>query len=221
MGYDIRLIDKNSKKVLKMKTPQYVRGSLMKAEWDEQKQKLIPVKTIETELSVTSNYAKYYYEAAENDKRFYKNNLNKDKKSENLGIKALQDKTALESMSMLYDMIKRISNKYQDKDGNWIISDVEETRTVAYDKKGNVVPLSLVDRLDILKASAIAEKNGKDYEPPFSTIKQEKCIKTVDEGDTNNYWEATAANALLPLYDMLHMATEHLGNKNALWDIDY
>lgn len=158
MGYDIRLIDKNSKKVLKMKTPQYVRGSLMKAEWDEQKQKLIPVKTIETELSVTSNYAKYYYEAAENDKRFYKNNLNKDKKSENLGIKALQDKTALESMSMLYDMIKRISNKYQDKDGNWIISDVEETRTVAYDKKGNVVPLSFVDRLDILKASAIAEK---------------------------------------------------------------
>lgn len=221
MGYDIRLIDKNSKEVLKMKAPQYVRGSLMKAEWDEQKQKLIPIKTIETELSVTSNYAKYYYEATENDKRFYKNNLNKDKKNENLGIKALQDKTALESMSMLYDMIKRISNKYQDQNGNWIISDIEETRTVAYDKKGNVVPLSLTDRLDIIRKSAIAEKNGKNYEPPFSELKQEKYIKTVDEGSIDNYWEATAANALLPLYDMLHMATEHLGNQDAIWDMDY
>ena len=42
----------------------------------------------------------------------------------------------------------------------------------------------------------------------------------ISEGDTSNYWEETAANALIPLTDMLNMALYNINNKDAVWHGD-
>lgn len=49
----------------------------------------------------------------------------------------------------------------------------------------------------------------------------EKKIKyMVNERDMINYWEATAANAIKPLQDMIVMATENLMEKDVVWSGD-
>lgn len=42
----------------------------------------------------------------------------------------------------------------------------------------------------------------------------------VNERDMTNYWEATAANAIKPLQDMIVMATENLMEKDVVWSGD-
>lgn len=39
----------------------------------------------------------------------------------------------------------------------------------------------------------------------------------VNEGDMTNYWEATAANAIKPLQDIIVMATDNLMEKDVVW----
>lgn len=39
----------------------------------------------------------------------------------------------------------------------------------------------------------------------------------VNESSMTNYWEATAANALKPLQDMIVMATDNLMEKDVFW----
>ena len=42
----------------------------------------------------------------------------------------------------------------------------------------------------------------------------------VNEGDMSDYWQATAANAIKPLQDMIVMATDNLTEKGIVWDGD-
>ena len=39
----------------------------------------------------------------------------------------------------------------------------------------------------------------------------------VNESSMTNYWEATAANAIKPLQDMIVMATDNLMKKSIVW----
>lgn len=59
------------------------------------------------------------------------------------------------------------------------------------------------------------------YAPIHKTKLIQKDEKySVSEGDTSDYWEATAANAMIPLMDMLNMALTNMNNPDAVWDGD-
>lgn len=71
-------------------------------------------------------------------------------------------------------------------------------------------------------------KKGKEIPEKYLTeailyndYDEKKEIKyKVNEGSMANYWEATAANAIKPLQDMIVMATDKLMGKDVVWSGD-
>ena len=197
MSYDISLINKNTKQPLLLHHPQYLRGGMVPKELSNGE--LVQAMNTHAELNITYNYSRYYYEASDGDERFFVTNENGEKK--NGGIRGLYGKTAAESLPMLTDMIERIKRKYMDQEtGKWSVT--KRKKVHFYDE------------------------NGIEYKDPINAIlnslpyRKEEEVYEVSEGDTSNYWESTAANAIIPLMDMLHMAVEHLSDEEAVWDGD-
>lgn len=198
MSYDIELINKKTKQPLLLSQPQYIRGGTVKAKLDEN-DNLVQTKETEASINITYNYSHYYVEATRDDRRFFKQEANAEGNvTENsAGIRGLYGKTAAESLPMLRDMIERIKKKYMDQEtGEWSVT--KRKKVHFYDE------------------------NGVEYKDPINAIinslpyRKEEEIYEVSEGDTSNYWEGTAANAIIPLMDMLHMAVEHLFDKNTI-----
>lgn len=152
------------------------------------------IPTTEASLGITHNYARYYYDATNNDERFYGQNYNNE--YVNLGSRGIYGKSGAESIPMLRDMITRIKNKYCE-DGAWVTS--ERTKDKYFDSKGierDFIWLLTHKKLDYTK---------------------EEHTYTISEGDTSDYWEPTAANALKPLYQLLAMAQLR---PDGIWDGD-
>lgn len=139
--------------------------------------------TTELWLSITYNYAQYYNEATKKDKRFANTSYREDEVC--YGIRGIYGKTGAESIPMLEDMISRIEKKYKNRDGSW--KTAVRKRTIYFDQFGNEIDVYKTICQDI----QYTEKHEK-YE--------------VNEGDTSDYWERTAANALRPLHQLLAMA---------------
>lgn len=197
MSYDIDLINRKTKKVLPMRHPEYVRGGTVPAELNEFGE-LVQAKQIDTSINITYNYASYYYDAAEGDPRFL---VEEDGKIKNGGIRGIYGKTAGEAFSMLMDLRRRIMDKYYDaKKEEWKIGNRQ--RAHLYDENGNEYNDPIYAILHDLPRTEEIE----DY--------------TVSEGDTSNYWEKTAANAIQPLVYMGHMSMEYLYDDDAVWDGD-
>ena len=197
MSYDISLINKNTKQPLLLHHPQYLRGGMVPKELSNGE--LVQAMNTHAKLNITYNYSRYYYEASDGDERFFVTNENGEKK--NGGIRGLYGKTAAESLPMLTDMIERIKRKYMDQEtGAWYVT--KRKKFYLYDE------------------------NGVEYKDPINAIlnslpyRKEEEVYEVSEGDTSNYWESTAANAIIPLMNMLHMAVEHLSDEEAVWDGD-
>ena len=197
MSYDINLINRKTKKVLTMRNPGYVRSGTVPAELNKYGE-LVQAKQIATSINITYNYASYYYDAAEGDPRFL---VEEDGKMENGGIRGVYGKQAMEAFHMLMDLYNRIFHKYFDTEKlEWKTG--ERQRAHLYDE------------------------NGNEYDDPIYAIlhdlprTEEIETYTVSEGDTENYWEKTAANAIAPLLDMTHMTVEHLYDEDAVWDGD-
>lgn len=202
MSYDIELINRKTKQPLLLSQPQYIRGGTVKAKLDEN-DNLVQTKETEASINITYNYSHYYVEATRDDRRFFKQEANAEGNvTENsAGIRGLYGKTAAESLPMLRDMIERIKKKYIDQEtGEWSVT--KRKKVHFYDE------------------------NGVEYKDPINAIinslpyRKEEEIYEVSEGDTSNYWEGTAANAIIPLMDMLYMAVEHLFDEEAVWDGD-
>lgn len=202
MSYDIELINRKTKQPLLLSQPQYIRGGTVKAKLDEN-DNLVQTKETEASINITYNYSHYYVEATRDDRRFFKQEANAEGNvTENsAGIRGLYGKTAAESLPMLRDMIERIKKKYMDQEtGEWSVT--KRKKVHFYDE------------------------NGVEYKDPINAIinslpyRKEEEIYEVSEGDTSNYWEGTAANAIIPLMDMLYMAVEHLFDEEAVWDGD-
>lgn len=219
MSYDISLINKNTKQPLLLHHPQYLRGGMVPAELSTGE--LVQAMNTHAELNITYNYSRYYYEASDGDERFFVTNENGEKK--NGGIRGLYGKTTAESLPMLTDMIERIKRKYMDQEtGAWYVT--KRKKFYLYDENGNL----------LMKTASLAtetkvhlyDENGSEYRDPINAIlndlpyRKEEKIYEVSEGDMSNYWEGTAANAIIPLMDMLHMAVEHLSDEEAVWDGD-
>ena len=192
MSYDINLKDPITKETIQFDAPHFMRGGTYAIGG-----------TTEAWLSVTYNYAHYYYEATDKDPRFAHDEVScyyadgtKGPIETEYGIRGIYGKTGAESIPMLEDMIRRITEKYQ-KDGEWI--ETERTKARWYDESGNEV------------------------EDPFHMILQGKNVTKeeytvmVSEGDTDDYWEATAVNAIRPLHQLIAMAKMR---PDGVWDGD-
>lgn len=188
MSYDIELIDRKTKEVVMLENPFYVRGGNVRAEIDPVTNKLVQAKEIEAHINITYNYSHYFYEATEGDERFAVKDSDTGEVS--YGIRGIYGKTPFESVSMLNDMIKRISEKYQDENGQWYVT--ERTRQHYWDESGNEIK-------DPIRAIL-------NHEP--HTVTEETYL--VSEGDTSDYWESTAANAIESLMNMFAIAVDCL-----------
>lgn len=100
------------------------------------------------------------------------------------GIRVIYDMSGAESIPILESMIKAIEDKYKGTGGQWI--DGERTRRIYRDGFGSKIEFS-----EYLKDGC-------------ATYEEQKY--TVSEGDTSNYWEKTAANAIRPLHQLIAMA---------------
>lgn len=199
MSYDISLIDRITGKSLTM-PKQKIRGGTVPAEYDERTGRLVHAPQALCDVNITYNYSPYYYEATKNDDDFAHEEDGYDNEIV-YGIRGLYGKTAKASIPMLERMIAKIDLLNKDKDGNWNIS--ERTRHHYY------------------------YQDGTKCDNPIKAILDEKTkLKTqeeryiVSEGNTNDYWEATAANAIIPLMDMLNMALANVNNPDAVWTGD-
>ena len=82
-------------------------------------------------------------------------------------------------------MTSFLNEKYKKK-GKWITT--KRKTTIYYDRNRNKID----DILVLL------------HKPP--DVKKEETELEVSEGDTNDYWLATAANAIKPLYQLIALA---------------
>lgn len=101
---------------------------------------------------------------------------------------------------MLRDLIFRIEFKYKNSKNEWIIKTVKKYHY--FDGNGR----EITDDILALLRNEAANTTEEEYE--------------ISEGDTDNYGESTAANAIIPLKEMLSIASDHLSDKNAVWDGD-
>lgn len=178
------MVDKNTGKDLCLKTARFMVNAAMPVHIDPATGKFVEDAQEDASAIITYNYAKYFYEAGEGDNRFLKEWRGNIK---NVGIRAIYGLSGAESLPMLSDMVKRIETRYK-VNGEW--KTAERTRPRYYDEK------------------------GKEYTNPISCIIRDIDVKevrepyTVSEGDTSDYWEITAANAITALKNLMHIAVE-------------
>ena len=196
MSYDIYLKEPSSGETIMLPMKHLMTGGTYKADYDEMTGEFSPLAICDAWLNITYNYGHYYYEATENDEisAYYADGTTGPVKTE-YGIRGIYGKRGVESIPMLKDMISRIEERYQ-KDGEWV-STIRH-RSEYYDKENG----SKLDFVDILKMD---EKQywKKEYD------------ESISEGPNNNYWEATAANAIKPLYQLIVMAELR---PDGIWD---
>jgi len=184
MSYDIELKDPVTRETIEIEDAHFMRGGTYQLGG-----------TKELWLSITYNYAHYYYEATDGDPRFahdevscvYADGREGPIKTE-YGIRGIYGKTGLESIPMLEDMVKRITEKYH-RGGKWI--DTKRTVITYYDNGVEVGANTVLHNL--------LHNTGKVFD------KAEKEI-TVNEGPNNDYWRDTAANAIKPLKQLIVFA---------------
>lgn len=184
MSYSIYMVDRETGEDLCLKTARFMVNAVMPAHIDPVTGKFVEDPQTDASATVTYNYAKYFYEAGEDDDRFLKEWRGNIK---NVGIRVIYGLSGAESLPILSDMVKRIEEKYK-TNGNWIVT--KRIKSHYYDK------------------------NGKKITTPGSFILSHEEIKevkekyTISEGDTSDYWEATAANAITALKNLMHIAIE-------------
>ena len=115
---------------------------------------------------------------------------------EEKGIRTIYGMSGIESIPVLEKMISGIEEKYK-KDGEWIVTN--RTKTIYYGKNGAEIDICEV----VFKGVECVKKEEVEFE--------------VSEGDTADYWLATAANALKPLYQLIALARMR---PDCVWDGD-
>ena len=109
MSYDISLVEPTTKKTITVDFKHQMKGGTYCVGG-----------TDELYLNITWNYCPYFFDATENDERFYKGDKNQ-------GLRAIYGKTGAETIPMLTDMAERIRKKYQNEDGTWKKTKRKET----------------------------------------------------------------------------------------------
>lgn len=202
MSYDIRLKDPVTDETLDLPVKHVMTGGTYQADYDEQTRTFSAKPISEAWLNVTYNYGRYYYDATDGDSRFahdeisayYADGTTGPVKTE-YGIRGIYGKTGVESIPMLEDMIERIKEKYKPA-GEWLITSRDRTR--------------------------YRDKSGKEVDFYYALHHRDECTsedytEDIREGPCDDYWEATAANAIRPLYQLIAMAKLR---PDGVWDGD-
>lgn len=212
MSYDLYLRDPVTKEKLE------VPGHLMyggNVACDYIDGKLIPTTTTEAYLNITYNYGGYYREAFPgNDK---KSDTGKSEQHRRdcekygidpaySGIRVLNGLSGAEAIPVLEEMIRRIEGKYKNADGTWVIS--KEERTYFFNKKTG--QREGKDFIPFIAYFHLKQSTGSDNEAAriFEETYEEHTEECeVDEGsEGEDYWTATAANAIKPLYQLIALS---------------
>ncbi len=112
------------------------------------------------------------------------------------GIRVIYGMSGVDSISVLEKMMTYLQEKYK-KRGEWVIT--KRNKTIYYDE------------------------NGRETDPVVSALNGSRPIRNeevefeVSEGDTGDYWLATAANAIRPLYQLTALAKMR---PDCIWDGD-
>ena len=205
MSYDLYLRDPVTREELEV-PPHMMYGGTIKCE--EINGVLVPTTTTEAYLNITYNYSGYYHDAfsgKEENQKIYE----KDKKLFNItdpsgGIRTINGMTGLMAICVLHEMIRRIEEKYRMPDG-WITT---ERKKVWYEnREDNRIQK---DSTDLLMEYYELQRNGMSDEEAGKNIddRWKRCegIVRVNEGETDNYWHPTAANAIRPLYQLIALS---------------
>lgn len=189
MSWDISLLDPVTKNTLELPIKHVMTGGTFLADYDKNTGMFSPKPTTEAWLNITYNYSPYYYAATEGDDRFGPDG----------GLRGINEKTGLQSIAMLNDMITRITNKYY-INGEWITTSHKKTRFIE-----NTTGKELDLVVDIIHKHI-----------PSSEYHSEEYTVDINEGSSDDYWEATAANAIKPLRQLLVMAELR---PDGIWEI--
>ena len=209
MSYDLYLRDPATREELQVPAHMMFGGNVP---CSIQNGQLVPKATTEAYLNITYNYGRYYYEAFPGVDRktgAVPEGWAEDKKKYGItcdegGINSLNDLSGLAAIPLLEEMIRRIEAKYKDENGEWISTERENRyvidKTTGTRKDG-------VERLDYYFA---LRRNGMSDEEAGRLVKERYEDNTemivVNEGETGNYWTATAANAIRPLYQLIALS---------------
>lgn len=180
MSYDITLKDPVTHETCEVPA-HLLTGGTYAAEYHEENGTFTPKPITEAWLNVTYNYSSYFREAM----KFVEGTEN--------GIYDLNDKEAVICIPIISKMIDYIKEKYSDPvngDNNvrrWKTR--VDKKIIYHDESGNKK-----DANDYLYA-ILTNKNTTSW------TKQETEVE-VNEGDTIDYWEFTAANAVSALYKL-------------------
>lgn len=206
MSYDLYLRDPVTKETLEVTGHLMYGGNIPCVEVNGQ---LVPTTSTEAYLNITYNYAPYYYEAfpgkEDNERQFDADSRDFGITDEQGGIRSLNGITGAEAVRLLRQMILRITDKYKPDGKNWIETERDESY---YIRRGN--PGTKIDPWTVFKENRLLERDGLSEEQAEREIRRryervEKKI-TVSEGATGDYWQATAANAIKPLYQLIALS---------------
>lgn len=169
---------------------------------------LVPTTSTEAYLNITYNYSSYYHGAfpsLEGDQEQYKKDRAKYGITEiQGGIRSLNGLTGLDAIPVLEEMIRRIERKYRDLDG-WI--DTEREKVWYENRKDRRVtkdPTEMFIELLHLKRDGLSDEDAAKYLDDRWEKKQSTIL--VNEGETGDYWCATAANAIRPLHQLIALS---------------
>ena len=177
MSYDIHLVNPVTEDILELPYAHVMTGGTYAAEYDESTGEFTPRPSKEASLNITYNYAQYYRLGAAGDERFSET-----------GIRGIYGKTGAESIPMLESMIAKIEEVYK-PDGKWITTSRHKVKYTDNKTGKELQPIEIIVQ-----------------EIPQTDFTRSEFDVSVDEGNTSDYWEPTAANALIPLHQLLVMA---------------
>ena len=211
MSYDIRLVDPVTKEPLLLEQPHFITGGTYAIGG-----------TKELWLNITYNYGRYYYEATEGDPDFahdevtahYADGTTGPIETE-YGIRGIYGKSGAQSIPLLERMIERIKAKYQDNKGEWITTKRDSIKVIDTVSGREVPPTARLDAYHhAVNAGKTDAEAGKMVSERFTT---EEVVIDVYEGPNQDYWVATAANAMKPLYQLIAFAQMR---PDGLWEGD-
>lgn len=205
MSYDLHLRDPFTRKELEVPGHMMFGGNIP---CDYIDGRLVPTSSTRAYLNITYNYSRYYYDAFPSKDgdptQHEKDHTDFGVQSDEGGINSLNGLTGLQAVPLLEEMIRRIEKVYKTSEG-WIDTEREE---VWFEAKDN--PQEQKQPFEMLLEYFHLKKEGMSDEQASEHIDElyEKHTETsvVNEGETDNYWCATAANAIRPLYQLIALS---------------
>lgn len=208
MSYDLYLRDPVTHEPLEVPAHMMYGGNIRCEKIGGQ---LVPTTTTQAYLNITYNYSSYYHGAfpgasqdAEDQKQHEKDCEAYGIKDDQGGIRSLNGLTGLQAVPVLKEMIRRIEAKYKDLEG-WIDTEREkvwyESRKETHVRKD---PTEMFIELLNLKRDGMSDEEAGKYLDDRWEKRESRIL--VSEGETGDYWQATAANAIRPLYQLIALS---------------